>query len=354
MHIFQRCLPGGGAAVLVLALAGCGDDGGGTTTDAASNIDAPVGADAVPSDASYADASAACLAPNLPGGTNYQFVADTITIPTMGNQASQFALDIDGNGSGDNQLGEVIVLFSAQADLGIQTSVNDQVSGGQLLYIANIDAADVTDTASADLNMWLGEDCDFPRNPADNFSGSELFQVTGTSPTNNMVAGPIASGVMDFGPGNMSLVVPITGVGNIVLPLWGARITGDLTATTITNGIMGGGIKDEDVQNILIPALAQTIALQVSENCTGTMTPDCMCDPNSSGQDLVNLLDSSGDCQISLDEVRNSLIGSLLAPDIDLFDSNNGDAFDPMKDGIKDSLSLGVGFTMLGAQFELP
>lgn len=354
MHIFRFASPIAAPAVLVLALAGCGDDGG-AGADAASNVDAPVGgADATVSDGSFPDASSACLAPNLPGGTNHQFVANSITIPTMGTQANDLSLDIDGDGNSENQLGEVIVLFSAMADLGIQASVDEQVADGSLLYIANVDAADVANTSDAQLRMFLGQDCDFPPNAADNFSGSELFQVGAGSPLDNMVSGPVASGVMDLGPGSLTVITPIPNVGNIALPLWGARITGDLTGTTISNGIIAGGIKDEDVQSILIPALHQTIAATVDEACPGTAQPNCMCDPQSAGDDLIQLLDSNADCDISLDEVQNSLIASLLAPDLDLFDSQNGNVFDPNKDGENDSLSLGVGFAMVGAQFELP
>ena len=47
-------------------------------------------------------------------------------------------------------------------------------------------------------------------------------------------------------------------------------------------------------------------------------------------------------------------MGALLAPDVDLLDSNNGDIFDPGKDGIEDCLSVGIGFHATRAQFDLP
>ena len=46
------------------------------------------------------------------------------------------------------------------------------------------------------------------------------------------------------------------------------------------------------------------------------------------------------------------LIGSLLSPDLDLFDGMGN--FNPRVDGIRDSLSLGVGFTGVGATFPWP
>ena len=59
------------------------------------------------------------------------------------------------------------------------------------------------------------------------------------------------------------------------------------------------------------------------------------------------------DCKVSLEEVKDSnLIKSLLTPDVDLMDSTG--AFNPLKDGEKDSLSLGVGFTAISGSFPIP
>lgn len=343
----------GAVAGLVLGAVACGDDGGGAT-DAASNIDAPnLQPDAQVNDGPIPDASSACLAPVLPGAGNHQYVADSIIIPTVDGQHTTYALDIDGNGSSDNQLGQVVVFFSGEADLGIQESVDSQIASGALLYIANVVAADLVDVGNAELGMFLGQDCD--GNPADNFAGDELFQVRASSPTDSAVAGPIASGALNLGPGNLTVVVPFPGIGNISLPLFGARMVGDIDANGITNGIIGGGIKEEDVQGILIPALHQTMSMTVSAACTGTMPPNCMCsDP--AAEDLLGYFDTEDhDCAISLSEVQNNIIlNAFLSSDLDLFDSNNGNVYAPNQDGLKDSLSLGVGFTMVGAQFQLP
>jgi len=343
-----------GIACLSLAAFGCGDDGGGATADAASNVDsAATGPDAQANDAAPADASSRCLAPSLPGTGNHQYVGQQIVIPTESGQSNALALDIDGDGSTENGLGQVVEVFSGSADLGIQQSVDSQVAGGQLLYIANVESSDLVNGA-ATLRMFLGNDCDSPRDPSDNFSGTELFEIRGDSPTDSSVTGTITAGAVDLGPGQMTVLVPIPDVGNISLPLFGARLVGDITDTGITNAILGGGVKDEDVQSILVPALYTTISTSVATNCT-LSGKTCNCDPASSAGSLISLFDSDGNCEISMDEVtNNTLLVALLAPDIDLFDSNNGNAFDPMQDGIADSLSLGVGFTMVNGQFELP
>ena len=83
--------------------------------------------------------------------------------------------------------------------------------------------------------------------------------------------------------------------------------------------------------------------------------PPC-CDEGSTGETLVDLFDEepepSGDCTITLDELKNNdLISSLLAPDVDLFDADGN--FNPRQDMVKDSLSLGVGFSAVGAVFTI-
>ncbi len=56
---------------------------------------------------------------------------------------------------------------------------------------------------------------------------------------------------------------------------------------------------------------------------------------------------------ILADELRmDDLIASILAPDVDLFDSTG--AFNPRVDGIKESVSLGVGLTCVPALFAVP
>ena len=65
------------------------------------------------------------------------------------------------------------------------------------------------------------------------------------------------------------------------------------------------------------------------------------------------LFDANTDGTITAKELRtNALIMSLLAPDLDLFDSAG--IYNPRVDGVNDSLSFGVGFTAVGAVFDLP
>jgi hypothetical protein len=58
----------------------------------------------------------------------------------------------------------------------------------------------------------------------------------------------------------------------------------------------------------------------------------------------------AGDAIISADELRvDDLLGSILTPDVDLFDAAGN--FNPRVDGVMDSISLGVGLDLVPASF---
>ena len=89
----------------------------------------------------------------------------------------------------------------------------------------------------------------------------------------------------------------------------------------------------------------------VQQDCSG-VHPNC-CTPNSQGEDLIGTFDSDGSCDITVDELKdNALLSGLLSPDLDLFDAEG--FYVPNDDGVKDSLSLGVGFNATLGTFALP
>lgn len=63
------------------------------------------------------------------------------------------------------------------------------------------------------------------------------------------------------------------------------------------------------------------------------------------------LFDDDQDAVVTADELKNDpLISALLLPDLDLFDAVG----QPGADGVKDSLSIGVGITCVAATYAWP
>ena len=123
------------------------------------------------------------------------------------------------------------------------------------------------------------------------------------------------------------------------LPLFGARVQFTENAGTISSGIIAGAVSQNDIDTTLIPAWTTGIQEEVAAACTDpTSPPNCGCQPSSPGERWIKTLDTSGNCAIEFEEVKNSsLISVLLAPDVTI----NGSS----------GLSVGVGFTAVPASF---
>lgn len=346
--------------VLAVAVVGCGGSSSGDA-DAALVIDATPLVDAPVPDAAAPDASAPdAMVPDavipadafIPTGGHAQYVIDTITIPTSSGQATACGLDIDSDPMArvDNALGQIVAALAGAAGADPQPGMDAALANGTALHLLDVQADSLADDPTVLLREFLGEDTD--GNPADNFSGSEPFAIAADSPTDAQLAGAISGGQMDVGPGELSVrIVPFSGGTPIVLPLVGARIHGNLSGTELLGGILGGAVTSDTLDTVVIPALALNVQAVVATNCGGTF-PNC-CTAGTSGETLVSLFDTNDDCLVSEQEIRDStLVQSLLAPDLDLFDATG--AFNPLSDGVKDSLSIGVCFTAVGAFFTLP
>lgn len=330
---------------------GVGCKGGAGATDAALP-DADT-ADAARPDAAQPDA-ASIDAPQPPEG-HYQYVFDQIFLPTTATLANQYSFNVDSDpiGRPDNAFGQILSTIVASSDLDIQAGMNARIASGDVLDLADVEATSLVAADGVHLRTFLGEDADVPPNPADNFSGTETFVIRADSPTDSDVAGVVTAGHFDLGPGELTIELVGFAGEPLVVPLIGARVAGDITADGIANGKLGGGIPEEKLDEVIIPSLAEGLQASIDAECAGA-PPNC-CPPGSSGETLLDLFDENNDCTITLVELQdNSLISSLLAPDVDLLDSNNGNVFSPRTDGIKDSLSLGIGFTAVGANFALP
>src|SRR5262249_47495301 len=122
-----------------------------------------------------------------------------------------------------------------------------------------------------------------------------------------------------------------------------------------SEGKLGGGIAMTEVMDKLVPAMTMAINGQIALDCEGSY-PDCCADLESNGAQALDFFndEDSMDCVVSDDELSmNSIIAStLLNPDLDLLDGDGNPA--PAGDGVNDSLSLGVGFTGVGATFARP
>jgi len=315
-----------------IVLAACGNSSTQGPHDAAidsHSIDAPV--------------DAAIDAAPMPAGTVH-YIIDHVMIPTTNAQARQYGLDLNADGTVDNQLGMVLAAFS-NTGTPVQAGVDYAVDHGTSLQLAELVASSFTTAASATFTLYAGQN----PNPTPCASGSDTicrrhlhgtatFGVAAT-PRDTPLAGAIASGQLTAGPGHLSIDIPIAISPPTPITLIGARVAASPNGLGIMTGVIDGGVTVSDVNTKIYPALQGSINVQIGLDCpTPTSPPGCGCGNGTLGMTYVGLFDTNHDCTVSVDEIKNnSLIQSLFAPDV-------------MLEG-QSALSFGFGFTAVEATY---
>jgi hypothetical protein len=296
----------------------------------------------------------------VPEGTHYHYVASNVYVPTSNTQAREYGLDLNADGTVDNQLGMVL---STLAGMGfdIQATIDTAVAEGSIILLADFQTKDFMNTTAAGVQVYLGE------NPTPaactgtemydpvaktgckhHLDGNGSFSISASSPENAALGGKIVNGTFTGGPGDLSLQIALGGTEAIKLDLIGARAKASSISETMigsgtTGGIVfGGAVTKEDIDTKVIPAIQAQLTPIISEDCPGTdpnSTPSCMCMADSTGKTILGLFDTNPkDCKVTVEEIKtNSLIVSLLAPDVTI----NG----------KMALSLGIKATAVKATY---
>jgi hypothetical protein len=294
-----------------------------------------------------------------PAGTDHTYVLSELKVPASPNEATQLGLDIDGSGTPDNALGGLLAALAGQANLDLNGTVNEQVVSGGIVLLANLKATDMTNATGVGLHVYLGDpDTASPTpctDPQDiNTCGKHLLG-DGTFDVKMdygaKVVGQLVNGQFTGGPGEVTIELSLGGTTTLPINLVGARATAGATDAGLMSGKLGGALRNEDLHNELIPAVANLIESLLTESeCDGTPDGGC-CPAESTGEQILTFFDDDGDCAVTAQELEeNSIVSSTIGqPDLDLFDEN--DDFNPRQDGMKDSLSLGIGFTAVAGAF---
>jgi len=247
-----------------------------------------------------------------------QTVVNKLLLPMS---AADYAFDIDQDGNPDNAMGGILGALVG-AGLFTQQDMDDQINNGFLLLLFELFAASLTDDLAASVQFHMGADLD--SDPSDNFLGSEEFAIAAASPPNVSMGAKLTGGKLDGGPGDFQIPIPM-GVTSIVVNLKQSHLTGDVSSGGIANGQINGAMPWTDVDQQLIPAIADMTDATYKSSTTPQATKDM----------IKFLLDLNQDGTVTADEIRNSpLLKIILKPDLDLD-----------KDGTKDAMSVGLGFT---------
>ena len=257
--------------------------------------------------------------------TAAQTVINKLTLPKSG---TDYAVDLDGNGSKDNQLGNIMgALKLMGGGFDPQKDLDTQVNGGQIILLFDLKAKSLTDDPSMKLKFYLGQDLD--NDPLDNFGGKEEFGIDAKSPTNLVLPGKIVSSKLTAGPGSMMVPVPI-GTSTTTLSLKKAAVKSTIGTNGMSAGQINGAIPMKDVNDKLLPSLATML------DKTWKSTTDPMIKNLLGGMDT----DKDGTIEGS-DLTGNLLIGIFIKADVD----TDGDK-------TMDAMSVGMGFTAVNCKIK--
>jgi hypothetical protein len=203
--------------------------------------------------------------------------------------------------------------------------------------VSSVDALDVG------ASVFLGADDD--GDPSDNWPGPEQYRVRRAG---SPMTGSIVDGVLSADVGEMPIEIALPNAPSpILFNTYGAQINATFDGERLV-GTFGGAVIEDEFRAAYLPALQLAIRAIVDDDC-----PDGACPDDSLGATVLALFDTDADGDVTLEELDdNSLINSLFAPDVDMFDADGN--FAPRTDERKESLSIGLAFTAVPAEFDVP
>lgn len=234
-----------------------------------------------------------------------RFGIDEIVIPSESNLANALAADLDGDGKPENQLGAIAIVLASIGDLTIHTT--DMVASGALASSVEIQADDFTTDDSVGVT-YFGANGD-----AATVAGGAF--VDGTLVTNRTHA--------TRAPGRAVLRLPLfTNADPLVVELDGMELELTPDGAGGFDAIVRGGIRETAAREAAYTGLVQMFATEPERHLV-----------------FSRQVDTNVDGEVSREEVDESVIALIIAPDIRLFD---GDRYSPQS-GKPDSVSVAFG-----------
>ncbi len=271
-------------------------------------------------------------------GVQYYFVTDKLVLPTTQEQTQEFALNVDGDPQElpDNKFGDLFSLLASTVQgIELQSSLDQAVNTGQLVSLHLVKANDPMNDPSVSWSLYLGE----KTQSAPSFDGSDEFKLDAASPANSPIVGALTNGHFTGGPGTTQIQMFLLGQ-SVDVDLIGVRLEADFSTKGCANGKLGGGVTVDEFRGRLLPAIVDGLNHMIKAD-------------QSESNTLLQVFDSDNDGTISVEELENNpLLMIAVSPDVDLLDASG--EFNPGQDGVKDSYSIGLGFSCVASTFTAP
>ena len=257
----------------------------------------------------------------LAGGRSHEYVTDSLSFGANQLEVSRNGFDLNNNGVSDNVVGAFLVTLSTVYDFNAPIAAS--LEEGDVVMLHTLRARS------------------FERDPAATWRISYGEPTADPALTSSRLAGAIDAGRFAGGPGAIPLKLSlVSGDAPIQLDLMGAQLEATCDPTACS-GKLGGGISVDQADEVLIPAIASALQTVIDASCPTACSP--------AAANILNLFDANRDQMVSAGELRASFLVQLLllSPDLDLLKRNGR----PGRDGVRDSVSVGLGFTAKAALF---
>jgi hypothetical protein len=174
---------------------------------------------------------------------------------------------------------------------------------------------------------------------APSFDGADKFTVDSAAPPTSPIVGSLTNGHFTGGSGTARVQMFVLSQP-VEVDLIGVRVEADLSAAGCANGKLGGGVTVEEFRGKLLPTVTDGLNQIIKAGQAPATT-------------LLQAFDSDQNGTITIQELENNpLLMLAVSPDLDLLDASGN--FNPGQDGVKDSYSVGLGFTCVPATFTAP
>ena len=262
------------------------------------------------------------------------YLVDSLVLPQSN---SEYAIDVDGNGSVDNNLGSIVGALNGSGSLDWQASVSAAVASGSIVNLVRLQSTDANFANDPAAQAAWCTGLPTPTPPL--FDGTDNVACDTMSDTfiAALSGGNFVSAAPATTPNPIALELRLAlGTSTFTLPVWNARLSFTTDGSGhLQTGQINGSVPHTNFEFEFSQAWASSCNASIQSNPASDNAKAC-----------INLFDGgctgfpayAGDGQIEVCEVQeNSLIQALLAPDVQVTDGGN----------VYDANSLGVRFTAI-------
>ncbi len=241
-------------------------------------------------------------------GSVHRFIIDRIDLPRDANESAQVAADLDGDGMPENKFGNATAALATANDLSPDAA--DMIAAGALQSFIELQADDLSDDDSVGIRYIGGE------NDAAEMFGGRIADGSLLSNRTRDTTHPALAYVR----------IPVfVNADPVALPILGYEIGLVSDGASGYHGILRGAALEEQARKAAHRGLVQMFETEPERHLV-----------------FLRGVDTDENDILSYDEAADSILGLLVAADVQLY---RGNAFSPVPGSMEpDSVSLGFGF----------